>query len=168
MNKNKPPISLEAEKERNAKKQVSYNRKARHNYEIEESFDAGMALAGTEVKSLRAGKVNFVDAFCRVENGEVFLYNMHITPYELGNRWNVEPLRKRKLLLHKSEILELKAKVDQKGWSIVPLAIYFQRGFAKMEIALAKGKLEHDKRDSIADKDRDRESRRELVRRRED
>ncbi len=159
---------MEAEKERNAKKQVSYNRKARHNYEIEESFDAGMALAGTEVKSLRAGKVNFVDAFCRVENGEVFLYNMHITPYELGNRWNVEPLRKRKLLLHKSEILELKAKVDQKGWSIVPLAIYFQRGFAKMEIALAKGKLEHDKRDSIADKDRDRESRRELVRRRED
>ncbi len=159
---------MEAEKERNAKKQVSYNRKARHNYEIEESFDAGLALAGTEVKSLRAGKVNFVDAFCRVENGEVFLYNMHITPYELGNRWNVEPLRKRKLLLHKSEILELKAKVDQKGWSIVPLAIYFQRGFAKMEIALAKGKLEHDKRDSIADKDRDRESRRELVRRRED
>ena len=156
----KPVISPEAEKERNRKKQVSYNRKARFNYEIEETYDAGMALAGTEVKSIRAGKVNFVDAFCRIENGEMFLYNMHITPYELGNRWNVDPIRKRKLLLHKSEIQEMKSQVDQKGMSIVPLAIYFQRGFAKLEIAIAKGKQQHDKRHSIADKDRDREERR--------
>lgn len=148
---------------RNAKKQIAYNRKARFEYEIEETFDAGMVLVGTEVKSLRAGRVNFQDAFCKVENNEVWLYNLHITPYELGNRWNVEPRRKRKLLLHQYEILELKAKSDQKGLTIVPLAMYFQRGFAKIEIALGKGKKLHDKRDSIAERDQDREARRRLA-----
>lgn len=160
MNRAKPPISAEAEKERNARKQVTYNRKARHEYEIMESYDAGLVLVGTEVKSLRAGKVNIADAFCRVEHGEAWIYNMHVSPFDQGNRYNVEPLRKRKLLLHSWQIEELRVKCDQKGYSIVPLQLYFQRGFAKMEIALGKGKKLWDKRESIAEKDQDREERR--------
>jgi SsrA-binding protein len=112
------------------------------------------------VKSLRAGKVNITDAFCRVEHNEAWLYNMHISPFDQGNRFNVEPVRKRKLLLHGWQIEELRVKMEQKGYSVVPLQLYFQRGFAKMEIALGKGKKLWDKRESIAEKDQEREERR--------
>ena len=153
----------EGERDRNAKKMVSINRRARHEYEILDTYEAGIVLVGTEVKSLRTGRLNFMDAFCRVENNEVWLYNMHITPYELGNRFNVEPLRKRKLLLHSWQIQELRAETEQKGPTIVPLALFFQRGFAKLEIALARGKKLYDKRESIAERDQDREARRQLT-----
>ena len=143
-------------------KMVSVNRRARFEYEIEESYEAGLELVGTEVKSLRMGRVNMQDAFCRIENGEGWLYNMHVSPFEQGNRFNVEPRRKRKLLLRKSEIAELRINTDQKGLTIVPLRIYFLRGYAKIEIALARGKKLHDKRESIADRDRDREAQREM------
>ena len=155
--------ATDMERDRNAKKSISYNRKARHDYEIEEAYDAGLVLVGTEVKSLRAGRVNLQDAFCRIENGEAWLYNMHVTPYEMGNRWNVEPRRKRKLLLHHWQITELRTETEQKGLTIVPLALYFQRGFAKIEIALARGKKLYDKRESIAERDQEREARRQAV-----
>jgi SsrA-binding protein len=155
--------NIDAEHDRNARKSISYNRKARHDYEIEESFDAGLVLVGTEVKSLRAGRVNLADSFCRIENDEAWLYNMHITPYEMGNRWNVEPRRKRKLLLHRWEIAKLRAETEQKGLTVVPLALYFQRGFAKIEIALARGKKLYDKRESISERDQEREARRQAV-----
>ncbi len=148
----------------NARTQIAYNRRARFDYELEETYDAGLVLVGVEVKSLRAGRLHFQDSFCRIENNEVWLYNMTIQPYEHGNRWNVEPVRKRKLLLHNWQIKELKAEAEQKGLTIIPLSLYFQRGFAKMEIALARGKKLHDKRESIADRDRDREARRQSVR----
>ena len=149
------------ERDTNAKKQVAYNRRARHDYEILETYEAGLALVGTEVKSLRAGKMNFQDAFCKIERGEMWLYNLHISPFEQGNRWNVESGRKRKLLLHRWEIAELHADTEQKGLTIVPLAMFFQRGFAKLEIGLARGKKLYDKRDSIAEKDRQREEMRQ-------
>lgn len=155
--------SAEVERDRNAKKVVSVNRRARHEYEIEETFEAGMVLAGTEVKSLRAGRLSFQDSFCRIEHNEVWLYNMHITPYEQGNRFNVDPRRRRKLLLHTWEIQRLRAAVEQKGLTIVPLALFFQRGFAKLEIALARGKKLYDKRESIAERDQQREARRQLA-----
>lgn len=158
---NKP--AADSERDRNARKSIAYNRKARHEYEIEDTYDAGLVLVGTEVKSLRAGRVNLQDAFCRIEQGEAWLYNMHITPYEMGNRWNVEPRRRRKLLLHGWQIQELWAETEQKGLTIVPLSLYFQRGFAKMEIALARGKKLYDKRESIAERDQEREARRQAV-----
>lgn len=161
MKKEKPAAVNEAERDRNARKQVTYNRKARHEYEIMDTYDAGLVLVGTEVKSLRAGKVNITDAFCRVEHNEAWLYNMHISPFDQGNRFNVEPVRKRKLLLHGWQIEELRVKMEQKGYSVVPLQLYFQRGFAKMEIALGKGKKLWDKRESIAEKDQEREERRQ-------
>ena len=155
--------SENAERERNAKKFVASNRRARHEYFIEESYDAGIALVGTEVKSLRAGRVNLQDAFCRIEHNEAFIYNMHISPFEQGNRNNVDPLRKRKLLLHAWEIVELREQTEQKGLTVVPLSLFFQRGFAKLEIALARGKKLYDKRDSIAERDQEREMRRQAV-----
>ncbi len=163
MKKDKGPdkAALEAERDRNAKKSIAYNRRARHEYEIEETFDAGLVLVGTEVKSLRAGQINFQDAFCRVENNEVWLYNMNITPYEQGNRYNVEPRRKRKVLLHAWEIAKLRAETEQKGLTLVPLSLYFQRGFAKMELALAKGKKLYDKREAISERDQQREAQRQ-------
>lgn len=142
---------------------VSHNRRARFEYEVEETFEAGIALVGTEVKSLRAGRVNLQDAYCRIENNEAWIYNMHISPFDQGNRFNVEPLRKRKLLLHKWEIQELRTKVEQKGWAIVPLSLYFYRGYAKLEIALARGKKLYDKRHSIAERDQQREAEREMT-----
>jgi SsrA-binding protein len=165
MKKTKPDAkaNTDAERDRNMKKSISYNRKARHDYEIEDCYDAGLVLVGTEVKSLRAGRVNLADAFCRIENHEAWLYNMHVTPYEMGNRWNVEPRRKRKLLLHHWEIEKLRAETEQKGLTIVPLSLYFQRGFAKIEIGLARGKKLYDKRESIAERDQDREARRQAV-----
>lgn len=147
----------------NARRHIASNRRARHEYEILETYDAGIVLVGTEVKSLRAGRVNLQDGFCRIENGEAWIYNMHITPYEMGNRWNVEPLRRRKLLLHAWEINTLRAQTEQKGLTIVPLSLYFQRGFAKLEVGLARGKKLYDKRESIAERDLQREAERSFA-----
>lgn len=136
------------------------NRKARHDYFILETYEAGIALKGTEIKSIRAGKVNLKDSFARIEKGEVLLYNVHISPYEHGNRENHEPLRTRKLLLHRREINRLVGKTQEKGLALIPLRIYFKRGLAKVELALAKGKKLYDKREALAE----REARREMER----
>jgi SsrA-binding protein len=141
---------------------IAINRKARHDYEILESFEAGMALTGTEVKSLREGRVNLKDSYARVENGEVFLVNSHISPYSHGNIQNHEPLRERKLLLHKSEIKRLRGKTEERGLTLVPLKIYFVQGRAKVELALARGKKQYDKREQIKRRDADREIEREF------
>ena len=136
---------------------IAENRKARHDYFIEEAYEAGIALTGTEVKSLRAGKANLKDSYAKVENGEMFICNMHISPYEQGNRYNVDPVRNRKLLLHKTEINRLFGKVKQQGLTLVPIKLYFKRGRVKVELALAKGKKTYDKRDDMAKKDAERE-----------
>ena len=143
-------------------KYISDNRKARHDYFIHETYEAGIALTGTEVKSLRQGKVNLKDSFCRIENGEALLLGMHISPYEKGNIFNKDPLRVRKLLLHKSEINKLIGKTKEKGMAIVPLKVYFSKSLVKVEIGLAKGKKLYDKRDDIAKKDQKREAEREF------
>lgn len=139
---------------------VATNRKARHEYHIGERLEAGIALHGTEVKSLREGKANLQDAYCTIQNGDVTLMNCHISPYSHGTDANHEPLRPRRLLLHRREILKLKKAVDQKGFTLIPLRIYFKRGLAKVEIGVARGKKQYDKRADIAD----RESRRRLDR----
>ncbi len=138
-------------------KTITDNRKARHDYHIEETYEAGIVLAGTEVKSLRAGRANLKDSFARVDNGEVFLYNAHISPYEQGNRFNHDPLRTRKLLMHKHEIRKLIGRVQEKGLTLVPLKMYFKNGKAKVQLALAKGKKLYDKRDDMAARDAKRE-----------
>lgn len=136
---------------------IAENRKARHDYFIEEVYEAGIALQGTEVKSCRAGRVNLRDGYAQVENGEIFLNNVHISPYEQGNRFNHEPLRKRRMLMHRAEILRLFGQVREKGYTLVPLRLYFKKGRVKVEIALAKGKKHYDKRDDIAARDVQRE-----------
>lgn len=141
---------------------VSENRKARHDYFIVETYEAGIQLTGTEVKSLRAARVNLKDSFARIENGEVMLYQMHISPYEQGNRFNHDPLRKRKLLLNRSEINKLAGQMQLQGLTLIPLRVYFTRGLAKIELALAKGKKQYDKRQDIAEKDAKREVERSL------
>ena len=146
--------------EKQSKSPTIVNRKAWHEYTIEDTFEAGIELVGTEVKSIRAGKVILQDAFCRVENGEVWIYQMNVTPYEFANRWAVEPKRKRRLLLRKNEIEQLRVKADQKGLTIVPLKIFFLRGFAKMAIGIGRGKKLYDKRQALADRDIERERRR--------
>ncbi len=128
------------------------NRKARHDYFIHEVVEAGLVLTGTEVKSLRAGKANLKDSYAQIQNGEIFLQNMHISPYEQGNIFNHDPLRPRKLLLHKSEIIKLFSQTREKGYTLVPLKIYFLRGKAKIELALVSGKKNYDKRQDLADK----------------
>jgi len=128
------------------------NRKARHDYFIHEVIEAGLVLTGTEVKSLRAGKANLKDSYAQIQNGEIFLQNMHISPYEQGNIFNHDPLRPRKLLLHKSEIIKLFSQTREKGYTLVPLKIYFVRGKAKLELALVSGKKNYDKRQDLADK----------------
>lgn len=134
------------------------NRKARHDYHIHETYEVGLVLTGTEVKSLRAGKANLKDAYARIDNhGEVILYNMHISPYDQGNRFNHEPLRSRKLLMHRYEIVKLIGKTKEKGYTLVPLKVYFTRGKAKLELGLATGKKLYDKRQDLADKDAKRE-----------
>jgi SsrA-binding protein len=138
-------------------KTVTENRKARHEYHILETFEAGLALTGTEVKSLRVGKANLQDSYARVENAELMLYNMHISPYEQGNQFNHEPKRTRKLLMHKQEIMRLLGKTREKGLALVPLKVYFKNGLAKIELALAKGKKLYDRRDDIAARDARRE-----------
>ena len=129
------------------------NRKARHDYFIHEAYEAGLELFGTEVKSLRAGKANLKDSYAEIKNGELFLQNMHISPYEQGNIFNHEPLRPKRLLMHKGEILKLFGKTREKGFTLIPLKVYFKRGRAKVELALAKGKQAHDKRQTIKDRD---------------
>lgn len=136
---------------------IAENRKARHDYHIEETYEAGLVLTGTEVKSLRAGKASLRDSFARVEGGEVFLHNMHISPYEKGNIYNHDPTRTRKLLLHRSEIRRLIGKTKEKGYTLIPLRLYFKGNYAKVEIALAKGKKLYDKRREIAERDARRE-----------
>jgi SsrA-binding protein len=133
------------------------NRKARHDYEILTSFEAGIVLQGTEVKSLRAGSVNLKDSYATVEGGEVYLYNAHISAYEPGTRYNHEPERVRKLLLNRAEIRRLIGRTQQQGLTLVPLSIYFTRGKAKVELALARGKKRYDKRESIARRQADRD-----------
>ncbi len=132
---------------------VASNRKARHEYFIEDTIEAGIVLKGTEVKSIRAGRVNVKESYAMVENGEVFIYNMHISPYEQGNIYNVDPIRKRKLLLNKREIRRLEAQVMQKGYTLIPLTVYIKDGLVKVELALGKGKKLYDKREDIAKKD---------------
>jgi SsrA-binding protein len=135
---------------------VATNRRARHEYWIEETHEAGIALTGTEVKSLRAGHVILGDAFARVNNGEAWLFHLHIGPYEQGNIQNHDPMRMRKLLLHRREIQRLGARVDQRGYTLVPLRIYFRRGVAKVELGLARGRHTYDKRERIAERDAER------------
>lgn len=143
-------------------KLIANNKKAYHDYFIEEKIECGIALHGTEVKSLRMGKCSIKEAFIRIENGEVFAYGMHISPYEKGNIFNKDPLRVKKLLLHKQEINKLLGKIKEKGYTLVPLQVYFSRGKAKVEIGLARGKKLYDKRDDIAKKDQRRETEREF------
>ena len=145
-----------------AKKLIANNKKAYHDYFIEEKYEAGLVLHGTEVKSLRMGKCSIKEAFIRIENGEVFIYGMHISPYEKGNIFNKDPLRVRKLLLHKSQIQKLIGNSAEKGYTIVPLQVYFSNGRAKIEIGLAKGKKLYDKRQDIAKRDQKREAEKEL------
>ena len=137
------------------------NRRAWHEYNIEETFESGIVLSGTEVKSLRLGKASVQESYCKVDNSEVVLIGMHISPYEQGNRSNVDPLRNRKLLLHKSEIMKIDRALKEKGMTLVPLKIYFNRGYAKLTIGLGRGKKLWDKRDAIAEKDVERDRRRE-------
>ena len=141
---------------------IANNKKAYHDYFIEETYEAGIALHGTEVKSLRMGKCSIKEAFIRVEDGEVFVYNMHISPYEKGNIFNKDPLRVRKLLLHKKEILKIFGKMKEQGITVVPLQVYFSGSLVKIEIGLAKGKKLYDKRETIAKKDQKREAQREF------
>ena len=143
-------------------KLIANNKKAYHDYFIEEKYEAGLVLHGSEVKSLRQGKCSIKESFIRIENGEMFIYGMHISPYEKGNIFNKDPLRPKKLLLHKREIMKLLGKIKEKGYTLVPLQVYFTSGRAKIEIGLAKGKKLYDKRDDIAKKDQRRESERDF------
>lgn len=145
-----------------AMKLVANNKKAYHDYFIEEKYEAGIVLHGTEVKSMRMGKCSVKEAFIRIENGEMFVYGMHVSPYEKGNIFNKDPLRVRKLLLHKQEINKMAGKMSEKGYTLVPLQVYFKDGHAKVEIGLAKGKKLYDKRQDIARKDQRREAEKEL------
>ena len=143
-------------------KLIANNKKAYHDYFIEETYEAGIALHGTEVKSLRMGKCSIKESFVRIENEEVYIYGMHISPYEKGNIFNRDPLRVKKLLLHKSEIRKMKGKIAEKGYTLVPLKVYFNRSLVKVEIGLAKGKKLYDKRQDIAKKDQRREAERDF------
>lgn len=148
----------------NGRKVVATNRKARHEYEILETFEAGLVLKGPEVKSLREGKVGFQDAFARVENGEVWLYSLHISPYEQANRFNEDPLRTRKLLLRRSQIRGLQGQVHEKGLTLIPLQIYFRSGWAKVELGVARGRKLYDKREKLKRKTQEKEARRAMER----
>ena len=141
---------------------IANNKKAYHDYFIEETYEAGIALHGTEVKSLRMGKCSIKESFVRIENEEVYIYGMHISPYEKGNIFNRDPLRVKKLLRHKSEIRKMKGKIAEKGYTLVPLKVYFNRSLVKVEIGLAKGKKLYDKRQDIAKKDQRREAERDF------
>ena len=145
-----------------AKKIIANNPTARHNYTIEDTIEAGIVLTGTEIKSIRNGKVNMKDTYANIKNGEVFIYGMHISPYEKGNIFNRDPLRTRKLLLHRAEIRKLEAQVKMKGYTIMPLKVYLKGSLIKVEIGLARGKKLYDKRQDIAKKDARREAERDF------
>ncbi|HKM00101.1 MAG TPA: SsrA-binding protein SmpB [Mobilitalea sp.] len=143
-------------------KLIANNKKAYFDYFIEDKYEAGIALHGTEVKSLRMGKCSVKESFLKIENGEVFIYNMHISPYEKGNIFNKDPLRVRKLLLHKFQINKINGQLVQKGYTLVPLQVYFKDSLVKMEIGLARGKKLYDKREALAKKDQRREAEKEF------
>lgn len=143
-------------------KSIATNRKAFHDYFVEDRYEAGMALTGTEIKSVRAGRINLSDGFVQVRGGEAWLLNVHIAPYDFGNRENHEPRRERKLLLHRQEIRRLQSRITERGWTAVPLRVYLKAGRAKVEVALVRGKRQYDKRDAVAERDADRELRRVL------
>ena len=143
-------------------KLISNNKKAYHDFFIDDKYETGIELFGTEVKSIRMGKCSIKESFVRIEKGEVYIYGMHINPYEKGNIFNKDPLRVRKLLLHKTEINKLAAKIAEKGYTLVPLQVYFKGSLVKVEIGLARGKKLYDKRDDIAKKDQRREVEREF------
>ncbi|MCI9189999.1 MAG: SsrA-binding protein SmpB [Lachnospiraceae bacterium] len=143
-------------------KLIANNKKAYHDYFIDETYEAGIALHGTEVKSMRMGKCSIKESFIRIENGEIFVYGMHVSPYEKGNIFNKDPLRVKKLLMHKYEINKLAGKVAEKGYTLVPLQVYFKDGRVKTEVGLARGKKLYDKRQDIAKKDQRRETQREF------
>lgn len=149
-------------KETSTNRLIANNKKAYYDYFIDEKYEAGMVLHGTEVKSLRQGKCSIKEAYIQIINGEVFAVNMNITPYEKGNIFNKDPLRPKKLLLHQSEINKLAGQITQKGYTLVPLQVYLSRGRVKMEIGLARGKKNYDKRESIAKKDQQREAQKDF------
>ena len=149
-------------KEKEPQKLIANNKKAYHEYFIDETYEAGIALHGTEVKSMRMGKCSIKESFVRIEDGEVFVYGMHVSPYEKGNIFNKDPLRVRKLLLHKSEINKLLGKMKEKGIAVIPLKVYFKGSLVKVEIGLAKGKKLYDKRQDIAKKDQRRDAERQF------
>ena len=144
------------------KKLIANNKKAYHDFFLEERYEAGIELHGTEVKSMRMGKCSIKEAFIRIENGEVIIYGMHVSPYEKGNIFNRDPLRPKKLLMHKSEIRKLVGKIAEKGYTLVPVEVYFKGSLVKVDIALAKGKKQYDKRQDIAKKDQQREASRDF------
>ena len=148
--------------DKNNFKLLANNKRAYFDYFIEDKWEAGISLYGTEVKSIRMGKVSIKESYIKIENGEVFVYNMHVSPYEKGNIFNRDPIRVRKLLLHRAEINKLSGKITEKGYTLVPLQVYIKDGLVKVEIGLAKGKKLYDKRDSIAKKDVRRENEREF------
>jgi len=139
-------------KTRSGDRVVAKNRKARHEFHVLQTWEAGLVLQGTEVKSLRDGKANLADAYARLDGGELWLYNMHVSPYEAGNRFNHDPLRRRKLLMHRSELRRLVGEVEQKGLTLVPLDVHFSGGIAKVDLALVRGKKLHDKRDTLRER----------------
>lgn len=149
-------------KGKESQKLIANNKKAYHDFFIDETYECGIALHGTEVKSMRMGKCNIKEAFVRIEDGEVFVYGMHVSPYEKGNIFNKDPLRVKKLLLHKYEINKLLGKIKEKGYTLVPLQVYFKDGKVKVEIGLARGKKLYDKREAIAKKDQRREAEKEF------
>ena len=143
-------------------KRITTNRRARHDYSVIESLEAGIQLKGAEVKSIRAGGASLADSFARLEGSELLLYNMHVSPYEFGNIYNADPVRPRKLLLHRRQINKLAADVSTKHLALIPLKLYFKNGFVKVELALAKGKKQYDKREAIKRRESDRELKRAL------
>lgn len=149
-------------KGKESQKLIANNKKAYHDFFIDENYECGIALHGTEVKSMRMGKCSIKEAFVRIEDGEVFVYGMHVSPYEKGNIFNKDPLRVKKLLLHKYEINKLLGKIKEKGYTLVPLQVYFKDGKVKVEIGLARGKKLYDKREAIAKKDQRREAEKEF------
>ena len=143
-------------------KLIANNKKARHDYFLEDTYEAGIALHGTEVKSLRMGKCSIKESFIRIENGEMMIYGMHVSPYEKGNIFNKDPMRPKKLLMHRAEIRKLQGKLAEQGYTLVPVQVYFKGGLVKVQVALAKGKKLYDKRQDIAKKDQRREAEREF------
>jgi SsrA-binding protein len=150
------PANVKPAADKPVYKTVADNRRARHDFEILENHEAGISLTGTEVKAIRAGKANLQDAHVRIEDGELWLYNCHISPYDFGNRFNHEPMRKRRLLMHSQQIFKLKSKIQEKGLTLIPLKLYFKGNLIKVDLAMAKGRKVHDKRDVIAKKENQR------------